>query len=352
MVNIFKTRVRLKYTALLFSTLVVSMLYSVQSYAIQPRIIGGADQVKPAWLVAIINTDVNSPTPNNEHCAGELVNTNWILTAAHCVDGINENVNDLRVVTGTANLTDGTGVENRIVQTVRHPTDDIALIRIAAQTGPFVPLPTHALNENLDNFPKLAGGTTVRAMGWGASGTATPEPYPGVLQGKNLTIETDENCGEAPTDMELCARNDNGGVYFADSGGPLLLNGVLYGVVNRGVGDNIDEEAIFARIPRYIDWISNQVCAATPLNTPTLSVSISGNNATINRTNSTDNVDHILYYVPVLNWTNSEILDANVGTTNPLVYSLNSGFDYYVAMKDVDGPCVSNLSNLIRVTVP
>jgi len=108
-------------------------------------------------------------------CAGIVYNENWIITAAQCIDGIN-NINNARVVAGEHSFGDEVGDEQRrgVNRTVRHPyfypptfENDVGLIRLDEPldfgTGTVAPVTLPAVGQN------TPAGTNVTIAGWGST---------------------------------------------------------------------------------------------------------------------------------------------------------------------------------------
>ena len=70
---------------LLFSVCLSGLIFIAPAYAetITPKIVGGVPVITaPSWMVALwVDTDSDSG-----FCSGTLIDTQWIMTAAHCVD--------------------------------------------------------------------------------------------------------------------------------------------------------------------------------------------------------------------------------------------------------------------------
>ncbi|XP_049643041.1 kallikrein-13-like isoform X3 [Suncus etruscus] len=87
--------------------------------------------------------------------------------------------------------------------------------------------------------------------------------YPQALQCVNIEIRSDEECrqvypGKITLNM-LCAGTQEGGKDSCegDSGGPLLCNGTLHGIISWGdfPCGQPNRPGVYTRVPRYISWI-------------------------------------------------------------------------------------------------
>ncbi|XP_063239999.1 trypsin-1-like [Bacillus rossius redtenbacheri] len=175
------------------------------------------------------------------YCAGTIVNEDWILTAAHCVD--DELASDLVVVAGSVRLSQG-GVARGVDYYLKHSRfnasnayeNDIAVIKLASPLAMSASVRTVALPAAVQHTP---GGVVATVVGWGL--LYTDGPTSDLLQKVDLVTFSDAACQEAlsgyPHAHNLCAGWPSGGKGHCsgDSGGPLLVSGVQVGIVSWSV---------------------------------------------------------------------------------------------------------------------
>ncbi len=78
---------------------------AVAAQADAPDIIGGREAMPGAWpWQAALVSHMSSNDYDGQFCGGSLIATDWVLTAAHCVEGVEASLLDL--VVGAHRLTD------------------------------------------------------------------------------------------------------------------------------------------------------------------------------------------------------------------------------------------------------
>jgi PKD repeat protein len=226
------------------------------------RIVGGtdADIADYPFQVALLRGDF-------QFCGGTIVNSRWVLTAAHCVDDETLSASDVTVLSGTDHLRQGG--DRRAITAIRiHPDygesldSDVALLRLEEEVR--IPRP---FLQRPDQPAYSAPGVIARAIGWGQLESGAG---PDLLQETDLPVISNEDCNQiigevygVISERNVCAgATDLGrGVCFGDSGGPLLVRdgaiwfqiGISSFLVPRSVCGS--QPQAFARVSALLDYI-------------------------------------------------------------------------------------------------
>ena len=91
------------------------------------------------------------------------------------------------------------------------------------------------------------------------------------LQKAKVKVWNNENCQQSFRDVgkknvisksQMCAGYKNGGIdsCWADSGGPLILDNILIGIVSTGIGcGRPGLPGIYTRVDEYTKWIDSTI---------------------------------------------------------------------------------------------
>ncbi|XP_063586133.1 proclotting enzyme-like isoform X1 [Penaeus indicus] len=232
------------------------------------RIVGGkdADPQEWPWMAALMRDGASS------YCGGVLITDRHILTAAHCVDGFDQNTITVRLGEYTFDLADDTGhVDFRVADIRMHRSydtttyvNDIAIIKLQGSTNFNVDIWPVCLPEGDESYEGRTGTVT----GWGT--IYYGGPVSSTLQEVTVPIWTNKACDDAYEqniiDKQLCAGATDGGKDSCqgDSGGPLLLQQgsenrwAVVGVVSWGIRcAEPGNPGVYTRVSKYVDWIKN-----------------------------------------------------------------------------------------------
>lgn len=246
-----------------------SLSYTAES---AQKIVGGVEAVRGEFPY-IISLQRSSWFSSSRHfCGASLIQSNWALTAAHCVSGAS--ASSLRVKLGLQSTSDTSGVETlRVSKIIIHPSYrsstsdyDIALLKLTTNSRKsIVALNTSEIsipsNENVSPLVTVAGWGTTSEGG----GVVTR------LRKVSVPLITQTRCNQSYnnqiTPRMLCAGQSTGGKDSCqgDSGGPLVIkenNGEvrLVGVVSWGEGcARPNKYGVYSKVNVLAPWIAQEL---------------------------------------------------------------------------------------------
>ncbi len=238
---------------------------SVPSVSALNRVVGGSDASAGEFpfQVALLAASI-ADNESAQFCGGSLIQSAWVLTAAHCVEG--EAPDDVEVLVGTHDL--GSGGTRVSVRRIRiFPEfgiagtidNDIALLELDQAF-----LLSRVWPQDADHPGFSAPGTTATVVGWGRTHSTGDGAQ--ILQKAQIPIISNVDCNAVYgtiTDAMICGGPQlNTDACNGDSGGPLAVqNGsawIQIGIVSFGFRCAA-QPGVYARVSSLEPYIQQVV---------------------------------------------------------------------------------------------
>ncbi|XP_060771595.1 plasminogen [Neoarius graeffei] len=227
------------------------------------RIVGGCVSKPNSWP-----WQISLRTRNGRHfCGGTLIDAQWVLTAAHCLEPSNR-PSFYKVYLGihTETALEPSKQVRDLEKIIKGPAGtDIALLKLESPAIINEKVSTVCLPEKDYIVPSE---TECYVTGWGETqgtggdGTLKETGFPVI---ENKVCNRPAYLNNRVKDHEMCAGNIEGGTDSCqgDSGGPLVCFAqntfILQGVTSWGLGcANAMKPGVYVRVSKFIDWIERE----------------------------------------------------------------------------------------------
>ncbi|XP_012230032.1 trypsin [Linepithema humile] len=250
----------------------------VPSLSSSPQVVGGKEAPEGAYpYIVSLQRGIFGLT--SHFCAGSIINSEWILTAGHCVNAVSRLVK-ITVKAGKHNLKARESTEQIIkaAKTIVHEQYkggvgpyDIALIKLKSPLSFTAAVQAIKLPE-AESEP--SGNATL--CGWGSTSTSRLPKMPNKLQYVNLEYVDLSVCSEAVSrlagsspvhETNVCTGPLTGGISACsgDSGGPLTscVDGEdqLTGIVSWGIipCGTVGAPSVYTKVSAFKSWIDEKI---------------------------------------------------------------------------------------------
>lgn len=230
-------------------------------------VVGGEDVLPDEFQAVAALVPAGETQYANSFCSGVLIDSEWVLTAAHCA--IKRTPHSIEVQLGNRHVEPGRGERHSVSEIFVHPdyisatVPDLALLHLE-EASAYEPVTILTEEDAYLADP----GVVATASGWGRifQDKAT---FAVTLQKAEMPIVSNAVCGalDGPypgwiTEYEICAGYDDGSIDTSsgDSGGPLMVpDGDDWRTVGLTSWGNGTYYGVYSRVSAAADWVQQTI---------------------------------------------------------------------------------------------
>uniref|UniRef100_W5LV95 Peptidase S1 domain-containing protein n=2 Tax=Lepisosteus oculatus TaxID=7918 RepID=W5LV95_LEPOC len=236
---------------------------------LSPRIAGGESAQLGYWPWQA------SLFQRSYSCGGALINSQWVLTAAFCVKGLDASQFTVYLGRLTQSSSNPDEVSRGVQQIIAHPeynslyrNNNIALLKLDSPVSFTKYIQPVCLADSNSSF---INGTSCWVAGWGETLNEVPLSENRTLQEVQVPIIGNKQCVDifgqnSINDNMICAgglQQTKGPCQF-DSGSPLVCKQgpvwIQAGIVSSGIAcQKPNLPGVYTRVSQYQDWINGHV---------------------------------------------------------------------------------------------